>query len=71
MKNQKIFSTILIAVGLIILLANAADYLGGFFGLSWEYHIPSSTIGIMFFIIGIAHRRSLEKSEQKPNKKRK
>lgn len=66
MKNPKIFAAVLFIVGFAILIANAVDYLGGFFGLSWEYHLPSSAIGIVFVVVGILQLRLL--ASQKPEK---
>lgn len=53
MKKLKIFGAILFIVGFAILIANVADYLGGFFGLSWEIHLPSSAIGVVFIALGM------------------
>jgi hypothetical protein len=69
MKNPKIFSTVLIVVGLVILIANAVDYLGGFFGLSWEYHLPSSAIGIVFIGLGMYQMRLYEATKTVKSKK--
>ena len=41
-------------MGFAIIILNAADYLGGFFGMSWEVHLPSSAIGIVFIVLGIS-----------------
>ena len=69
MKSPKIFSMVLIVVGLAILIANAVDYLGGFFGLSWEYHLPSSAIGIIFIVLGMYQLRLYEATKTVKNKK--
>jgi len=52
-KNSKIFGAVLFIVGFVILIVNAVDYLGGFFGLSWEYHLPSSGVGVAFLVVGM------------------
>jgi hypothetical protein len=69
MKNPKIFSAVLFVVGFAILIANAVDYLGGFFGLSWEYHLPSSAIGIVFIVVGMYQMWLYEGSKTAENKK--
>jgi hypothetical protein len=66
MKNPRIFAAVLFVVGFAILIANAAVYLGGFFGLSWEYHLPSSAIGMIFLVVGILQLRLL--ASPKPEK---
>ncbi len=43
----------LLILGFIIILINAVDYLGGFFGLSSEIHLPSSSFGIIFIGLGM------------------
>jgi hypothetical protein len=53
MEKLKIFGAILFIVGFTILIANVVDYLGGFFGLSWEIHLPSSAIGVVFIALGM------------------
>ncbi len=55
MKNPKIFGAVLFIAGFAIILVNAADYLGGFFGLSWEYHLPSSGVGVAFLVLGMLY----------------
>jgi len=45
-------------LGFIILLINAIDYLGGFFGLSSDIKLPSSGIGVGFHVLGIICKRS-------------
>lgn len=69
MKNLKIFSVVLFIVGFAILIVNAVDYLGGFFGLSWEYHLPSSGIGIVFIVVGMIQMRLHEGTKTVKNKK--
>jgi len=51
MKNKS-KGYLLLILGFIILVINAADYLGGFFGLSLEINLPSSAIGIIFVAFG-------------------
>ena len=68
MKNLKIFSAVLFIVGFAILILNAVIYLGGFFGLSWEYHLPSSGVGIIFLVVGI-QQRLFEKTKTVKKKK--
>jgi len=43
----------LLILGFIIILINAVDYLGGFFGLSSEIHLPSSGFGIILVALGM------------------
>jgi hypothetical protein len=69
MRNLKIFSAILFIVGFAILIVNAVDYLGGFFGLSWEYHLPSSGIGIVFIVVGMIQMRLHEGTKTVKNEK--
>jgi mannose/fructose/N-acetylgalactosamine-specific phosphotransferase system component IIC len=71
MKNPRIFAAILFVVGFAMLIANAAVYLGGFFGLSWEYHLPSSAIGIVFVVLGMYQLQLLKAAKQKPGKTKK
>jgi hypothetical protein len=65
MKKSKIFPAVLLIVGFVILVANAVDYLGGFFGLFWEYHLPSSAIGIIFIGLGMYQLRLFESAKNK------
>ena len=51
-KLARRFSVILVTVGFAILLINAIDYLGGFFGLSSDIKLPSSGIGVIFLVTG-------------------
>ncbi len=44
----RVLGMILFIFGFIILLANAIDYLSGFFGLSSDVKLPSSGIGIVY-----------------------
>ena len=46
------FAVILVISGFAILLINAIDYLGGFFGLSSDIKLPSSGIGVVFLVTG-------------------
>jgi hypothetical protein len=46
------FGVILVISGFAILLINAIDYLGEFFGLSSDIKLPSSGIGIVFLVVG-------------------
>jgi hypothetical protein len=72
MKNPKIFGAVLLIVGFAILILNAADYLGGFFGWSWEIHLPSSGVGVVFIVVGMmylswlsgAHKPEPDKSKK-------
>ena len=68
MKNLKIFSAVLFIVGFAILIINAVVYLGGFFGFSWEYNLPSSGVGIIFLVVGI-QQRLFEKTKTVKKKK--
>ena len=69
MKKMKIFAAVLFIVGFAILISNAADYIGGFFGLSWEYHLPSSVVGIIFLVLGMYQLRLHEGTKTVKNKK--
>jgi hypothetical protein len=69
MKKQKIFPAVLFVVGFAIIIANAVDYLGGFFGLTWEYHLPSSAIGVVFLVVGMYQLRLFEGAKTAENKK--
>jgi hypothetical protein len=69
MKNPKIFAAVLFIVGFAIIIVNAADYLGGFFGLSWEFHLPSSGIGIAFIVVGMYQLRIYEVTKPAKGKK--
>ncbi len=71
MKSMKIFAAVLFVVGFAIIVANAADYLGGFFGWSWEYHLPSSAIGIIFIVVGMQQMHILRASGDKTDKNKK
>jgi hypothetical protein len=42
----------LVIFGFAILLINAIDYLGGFFGLSSDIKLPSSGIGVVLLVTG-------------------
>jgi hypothetical protein len=44
---------ILFIFGFVVLLINAIDYLGGFFGLSSDIKLFSSGIGVVFLVLGI------------------
>ena len=46
------FGVMLVIFGFAILLVNAIDYLGGFFGLSSDIKLPSSGIGVVFLVVG-------------------
>jgi len=46
------FGVMLVISGFAILLVNAIDYLGGFFGLSSDIKLPSSGIGVVFLVVG-------------------
>ena len=70
MKNPKVFGTVLFVVGFVIIIANAADYIGGFFGLSWEYHLPSSAIGVVFIVLGMYQLRLYEAIRHAKSRKR-
>ncbi len=52
MKNKS-KGYLLLILGFIIIVINAVDYLGGFFGLSLEINLPSSAIGIIFVALGM------------------
>ncbi len=52
-KLTRALGMILVIFGLVILLINAIDYLGGFFGLSSDIKLPSSGIGVVFLVLGI------------------
>ena len=69
MKNPKIFPVILFIVGFAILIVNAIDYLGGFFGLSWDVYLPSSGIGVVFIVLGMYQLRFFEASKNVKSKK--
>jgi mannose/fructose/N-acetylgalactosamine-specific phosphotransferase system component IIC len=69
MKNPRIFAAVLFVVGFAMLVANAADYLGGFFGLSWEYHLPSSGIGMVFIVVGILQLQLRKEAKTAKGKK--
>ncbi len=43
---------VLVVIGFIILVANAIDYISGFFGLSLGLKTVSSVVGIALFVIG-------------------
>ena len=68
MKNTKIFAAVLFIVGFAIIILNAADYLSGFFGMSWEYHLPSSAVGIVFIVVGMYQLRLFASQKPKPTK---
>jgi ABC-type antimicrobial peptide transport system permease subunit len=51
-KSKTKIGMILIILGLVILIINAVGYLSGFFGLSLEIVLPSSSFGIVLFITG-------------------
>jgi len=51
-KLARRFGLILVIIGFAILLVNAIDYLGGFFGLSSDIKLPSSGIGVVFLVVG-------------------
>jgi hypothetical protein len=51
-KLARGFGVILVISGFAILLINAIDYLGGFFGLSSDIKLPSSGIGVVFLVVG-------------------
>jgi hypothetical protein len=51
-KLARGFGVILVIFGFAILLINASDYLGGFFGLSSNIKLPSSGIGVVFLVVG-------------------
>jgi len=51
--NKQKSGIVLIVVGFTIIVINAADYLGGFFGLSLAIQLPSSAIGIVFVALGM------------------
>jgi hypothetical protein len=51
-KLARRFGVILVISGFAILLINAIDYLGGFFGLSSDIKLPSSGIGVVFLVVG-------------------
>ena len=53
MKKNPQLGMILFILGFIILVINAVDYLGGFFGLSLGFKLPSSGIGVILFIFGM------------------
>jgi hypothetical protein len=52
MKSKSKIVMILFISGFIILVINAVDYLGGFFGLSLGIILPSSGVGVVLFITG-------------------
>jgi len=52
-KLTRALGMILVIFGFVILLINAIDYLGGFFGLSSDIKLPSSGIGVVFLVLGI------------------
>ena len=52
-KLTRVLGMILVIFGFVILLINAIDYLGGFFGLSSDIKLPSSGIGVVFLVLGI------------------
>ena len=52
-KLTRALGMILFIFGFVILLINAIDYLGGFFGLSSDLKLPSSGIGVVFLVLGI------------------
>jgi len=52
-KLTRALGMILVIFGFAILLINAIDYLGGFFGLSSDIKLPSSGIGVVFLALGI------------------
>jgi len=52
-KLTRALGMILVIFGFAILLVNAIDYLGGFFGLSSDIKLPSSGIGVVFLVLGI------------------
>ena len=65
-KLTRALGVILVLLGFIILLINAIDYLGGFFGLSSDIKLPSSGIGVVFHVLGIYTRtffQSLKKDK--------
>ena len=51
-KLARRFGVISVISGFAILLTNAIDYLGGFFGLSSDIKLPSSGIGVVFLVVG-------------------
>ena len=51
-KLARVLGMIIFVLGFIILLVNALDYLGGFFGLSSDIKLPSSGIGVVFLVLG-------------------
>jgi hypothetical protein len=52
-KLMRALGRILFIFGFVILLINAIDYLGGFFGLSSDIKLPSSGIGVVLLVLGI------------------
>ncbi|MDH5691136.1 MAG: hypothetical protein OEY81_06900 [Candidatus Bathyarchaeota archaeon] len=52
-KLTRALGMILVIFGFAILLINAIDYLGGFFGLSSDIKLPSSGIGVVFLALSI------------------
>lgn len=69
MKTPKIFGAVLFIAGFIILILNAADYLGGFFGWTWEYQLPSSGVGVVFLVLGMYQLRLYEGAKTVKSKK--
>lgn len=69
--KKSVFSIVLLVIGLAILIINAADYLGGFFGMSWEVHLPSSGVGIVFVVLGMYQLQLLKAAKPKPDKSNK
>jgi len=53
MKSGCVMGMILFISGFIILVINAVDYLGGFFGLSLGIKLPSSVFGIILVAFGM------------------
>lgn len=53
MKKNSQLSMVLFILGFIILVINAVDYLGGFFGLSLGIKLPSFVFGIILVALGM------------------